>query len=34
MNYKKEKQENNPIHNRIKKIPRNKLNQGGERPTL
>ena len=38
MKYRKEKrnQENNLIYNRIKenKIPRNKFNQGGERPVL
>ena len=33
-NYQKEKSRNNPIYNFIKKIitPRNKFNQGGERP--
>ena len=35
-NYQKEKLEDNLIYNCIKKnkIPRNKLNQGGERPVL
>ena len=36
MTIRKRKQENNPIYNCVKKnkIPRNKLNQGGERPII